>query len=210
MNDSIDYLDEDKLRVPDQNYVCISFLTPDKDSDKIITGIKVRGVFKEYDEACQHAKQLQDEDKYFDVFVGELGKWLPFNPKPDSKKVKDFEYATKELNEIMKGYKNNQEKAKLFHEQRKNAKVKDNINENIQRQYENKKNLEEKLNEDLDENEKKLVKFNLENIDNELDKMNKRKGEIEEMEKNLMETLDLTTLTSANNKGRDSQKELDL
>ena len=210
MSDSIDYLDEDKLRVPNQNYVCISFLTPEKDSDKTITGIKVRGVFNEYEEACKHAKQLQDEDKYFDVFVGEVGKWLPFNPKPDSDNVKDFEYATKELNQIMKGYKNNQEKAKLFHEQRKNEKVKDNINENLQRQHENKKNLENKLNEDLDEKEKELIKFNLENIDKELEKMNKRKEEIEEQEKNLMEKLDLTSLTSTNNSGQDNQKELDL
>ena len=110
----------------------------------------------------------------------------------------------------MKGYKNNQEKAKLFHEQRKNLKVKDNINENIQRQYENKKNLEDKLNEDLDEKEKELIKFNLENIDKEMVKMNKRKEEIEELEKNLMEKLDLSSLTCPNNTGKDSQKELDL
>ena len=52
--------------------------------------------------------------------AGEMGKWLPFDPNPDSQAVKDSEYANEELNKMMKGYLENQEKAKLYHEQRKN------------------------------------------------------------------------------------------
>lgn len=185
-----DYLDED-VNLKGQNYVCISFLVPDKDSDKTITGIKIRGTFPEYKEACEYAKKLQSEDKYFDVFVGEMGKWLPFNPKPDSEQVRDYEYETKELNEIMKGYKKNQEKAKLFHEQRKTFEMKKNVQENLERQIKNKEELTEKLNnENLDEEQKSLLEFNLQKIEDDLKEMNKRKEQLEEQNRNVNNKLE--------------------
>ena len=42
-----------------------------------------------------------------------MGKWLPFDPSPDSEKSGDSEYANEQLNSLMKGYKKNQEKSIL-------------------------------------------------------------------------------------------------
>ena len=98
--------------------------------------------FTTYEEACAHAKTLQTIDTYFNVFVGEMGKWLPFDPNPDS--VKDSEYANEQLNNMMKSYAENQEKAKIFHEHRKNELIRNNILENLQSRNENLKELKEK------------------------------------------------------------------
>ena len=122
----VDYLTEDTLLPSDQKFVCLSFLT-DKESKSTLSAVKIRGVFSSYDVACEHAKKLQTIDSAFNVFVGDMGKWLPFDPNPDSEAVKDSEYANEQLNNMMKGYLENQEKAKLFHEHRKNEMIRENI-----------------------------------------------------------------------------------
>ena len=127
---NIDYLSADTILPDDQKFLCISFLS-DPEKKQTLCGIKIRGVFETYDKACEHAKKIHTIDPYFNVFVGEVGKWLPYDPDPDSKFVKDSEYANEELNNMMKKYLENQEKAKLFHEQRKNESLKQNLLDNI-------------------------------------------------------------------------------
>ena len=114
-SNNIDYLTEDTIIPKNQKYVCISFLS-DKENKTTLNGIKIRGVFATIEEASEHAKKLQSIDKYFNVFVGEVGKWLPYDPSPTSDKAGDPEYAQDQLNNLMKGYLENQNKAKIFQE----------------------------------------------------------------------------------------------
>lgn len=111
-----DYLDEDKpLRhmVKKQNWCVISMLTPnsfpeskrEQYKDQKILGIKIRGVFEEYEEAQKRADTLQKLDKYHNIFVGEVGKWLPFDVDTTNMGVEDQVYREKSLNEYMKSYK---------------------------------------------------------------------------------------------------------
>ena len=98
----VDLLTEDTVLLPtNQKFVCLSFLTPTKEDKATLSGIKIRGVFDSYENACNHAKKIQSYDEYHSVFVGEMGKWLPFDPDPDSEYVKDSEYANEKLNSIM-------------------------------------------------------------------------------------------------------------
>jgi len=121
-----DYLYEDPA-VPNQKYVCISVLTPknfkqDEGKDPItISTMKVRGCYDSVEEAKKRADFLRNIDPNINVYVGEVGKWLPFDDDPE--KAKDHDYQNKRLNEMMKGYLENQEKAKEFHEQRKNEMI---------------------------------------------------------------------------------------
>jgi hypothetical protein len=140
----VDYLTEDSIVPSGQAFCCISFLT-DKENKTTLSGIKFRGCFASYEDACDHAKKLQTIDPYFNVFVGETGKWLPFDPSPDSEAVKDSEYANEQLNNLMKGYIENQEKAKIVHEQRKNELVRQNIVDNLKTKKENLKDVEKKM-----------------------------------------------------------------
>lgn len=85
-----------------------------------IRGLKVRGVTGTHGEAVAMSKKLQRNDPIHNIFVGEVGKWLPWDPKPHQ--VQDQEYAEDQLNTLMKGYKNNEEaKDKFVSEQRKEA-----------------------------------------------------------------------------------------
>src|SRR3989304_5647810 len=103
----IDYLTED-TPIPGQLWVCVSFLSPEGIKNCSVRGLKVRGVYGTHQEADNRAKELQKLDPDFNVFVGEVGKWLAWDPDPND--VQDSVYQEKELNDLMKGYKDNLEK----------------------------------------------------------------------------------------------------
>ena len=188
----VDLLTEDTVLLPtNQKFVCLSFLTPTKEDKATLSGIKIRGVFDSYENACNHAKKIQSYDEYHSVFVGEMGKWLPFDPDPDSEYVKDSEYANVKLNSIMKNYQENQEKSKLFHEHQKNEQIKKNLDENIEQRESNKKELEEKI-DSVDENEKQKLITSMSEIEKQIKKMEDRKSEIEDVNKGLSIKLNMT------------------
>lgn len=70
-------------------------------------GLKCRGVYHTLEEAQSRAKKLQKKDKYFNVFVGQVGFWLPWDPNPYD--VENQEDAEPALNELMKNYKKNKD-----------------------------------------------------------------------------------------------------
>jgi hypothetical protein len=141
MTTAVDYLDEDTFLPKLQKFVCLSFLKSE-DNKVTLSGIKIRGVFEKYEDACVYAKKVQEIDKYFNVFVGEMGKWLPFDPNPS--KVENAEYTNDQLNNIMKEYKLNQEKAKIYYEKQKNEKMVKSLTESLSINEKNKKKLEKK------------------------------------------------------------------
>ena len=79
----------------------------DNDFKTTIRGIKVRGTYDTLREAEIRAKVLQKKDKNFNVFVGQVGYWLPWNPQHD--KIENQEYSESELNNLVKEYKSNNE-----------------------------------------------------------------------------------------------------
>lgn len=78
-----------------------------------IRGVKVRGVYDTYREAEIRSKVLQRMDSRFDVFIGQVGYWLPWHP--DVNKIQDQEYMNDELNTLVKEYKNNEAKRDIFY-----------------------------------------------------------------------------------------------
>jgi seryl-tRNA synthetase len=180
-----DYLTEDTSLLPkNQSFVCLSFLTPTKEDKATLSGIKIRGVFSNYEEACEHAKKVQSVDKYHNVFVGEMGKWLAFDPDPDSEFVKDSEYANQKLNSIMKNYQENQEKSKLFHEHQKNIQIQKNLDSNIEQRQKNKQELNETMVEASEAEKEKLVQ-NMDEIEKQIQKMEERKQELKDINKGI-------------------------
>jgi hypothetical protein len=82
-----------------------------------IRGLKVRGVTGTHGEAVAMSKKLQRSDTIHNIFLGEVGKWLPWDPKPHQ--VQDQEYAEDQLNTLMKRYKDNEDaRDKFVSEQR--------------------------------------------------------------------------------------------
>jgi hypothetical protein len=118
----IDHLDEDEI-IPSQMYACMSFLSPDnidpsvlKNKDTTMRGLKIRGVFPTLEDAKEFTVKLREKDPYFNIFIGPVGKWLPWD---DTNKAEEENYKEKELNDLMYSYKKNQELSKKEMEKRK-------------------------------------------------------------------------------------------
>lgn len=160
-----------------QNFACLSFFEGKDSEGKSLMYLRLGGVCDSYESACEMAKNINQEDNVHNVFVGEVGKWLPVVSnvsKSTTQYVEDVEYANEQLNELMKGYHANQEKAKLFYEHNKNEKMISNIKDNLSEQSNNKKELTQKLSKAKSIDEVKLLTSSLENIDNQIKKFEER------------------------------------
>lgn len=80
-------------------------------------GLKVRGVYATPSEASVRAKKLQRTDPVHNILLGEVGKWLPWDPSPNT--VQEQEYAEEKLNDLMKNYKKNEELVDNFYRENK-------------------------------------------------------------------------------------------
>ena len=86
-----------------------------------IHGLKVRGVYSTNEQAVARAKALNKKDPYFNVYVAEVGQWLPWDPSPED--VPEQEYANENLNKLMQAYKENNAKKDAFFEEEKRLKI---------------------------------------------------------------------------------------
>jgi hypothetical protein len=104
-----DYMYANKTKLEDEFYAMNEFRTS-------IRGVKVRGVYGNPKEAELKAKKLQQKDKYHNIFMGEVGKWTPWDPQPHE--ISEQEYAQDELNTLMRKYKENEDNREKFFEER--------------------------------------------------------------------------------------------
>jgi flagellar motility protein MotE (MotC chaperone) len=87
-------------------------------------GIKVRGSYSTQEEASERARHLIKRDPSHHVYVGEVGKWMPWLSNPDQ--VKQQEHANEELNEIMKAVMKKKEESDEFFEKNREAVLQNN------------------------------------------------------------------------------------
>jgi hypothetical protein len=110
-------LEQDYTTVPGQLYACLSVVGPECPQKNDKFGIKIRGAFNSREEAASHAKRLQKEDATFDIYVVDMYKWLLIPPDPSA--IDDVHYTNEKLEELMSGYKENQQMAAKMFEERK-------------------------------------------------------------------------------------------
>lgn len=123
-------LDVDFITVPGQLYVVLSLVGPtgtNQRNDKF--GLKVRGCFATAEEAGAHVKRLQQIDKTMDIYVADMYKWLLI--PPDVNAIENAEYQEEFLNNLIKGYKENQALAKQHFQERKEAVKKDGLDAHL-------------------------------------------------------------------------------
>jgi len=94
----IDHLDEDPV-IYNQRWALVSFISPEGLMNCKIRGLKIRGVYATEGEAKAASDKLKKKDKYFDIFVAEVGKWVPWDPS--LKQVEEVKYQNKKLDKIM-------------------------------------------------------------------------------------------------------------
>lgn len=89
-----------------------------------VRGLKVRGTYETEREAKIRAEVLRRRFPNDNVFVGQVGYWLPWDPNPLD--VKNLEYQETELNTLMKKYYENMEQREnMFEEERRTKMYKD-------------------------------------------------------------------------------------
>jgi len=96
-----------------------------------VRGVKVRRVFSNVEEAQMFTKVLQRRYPRDNLYIGKVGCWLPWDPSENV--MPEVEYAEKELNEMMRKYKENEVNKDIFFEERKNEKIEDQKKENERR-----------------------------------------------------------------------------
>ena len=91
-----------------------------------VRGLKVRGSYDTLQEAEMRAKRLQKSDPNFNVFVGQVGFWLPWDPEP--KDISKENYLNDDLNQLMKSYKENaEERDEIFNTRKRDLITKNNL-----------------------------------------------------------------------------------
>jgi hypothetical protein len=111
----VDYLSEDKP-IPGQKYCLTSFVSPNGNQKSNILGFKNRGNFDTLAEAQLRAKEIRISDPDFDIFVAQVGLWLPWHPDPAD--LGDIQHDDERLNDIVKGHKESQIRSAQHFEER--------------------------------------------------------------------------------------------
>jgi hypothetical protein len=110
-------LETDPIKVPGQNWACVSFVSPSSNQKSQSIGMKIRGCFDHREDAVEHVKRLIRLDPSFDIFICDMYNWCLVPPDPE--KITDQTYQDQTLNTIISEYKKNQVFAKEHFEERK-------------------------------------------------------------------------------------------
>jgi ribonucleotide reductase alpha subunit len=109
-------------------------------------GLKVRGVFATQGEAELRCKMLREVDPNHDIYVGQVGMWVPFHP--EAYKTGRVEYMEETLNQLMSDKKKNEDIAKQEFEKRVRETRQKAIEENMKKAQESGNKLTQTINED--------------------------------------------------------------
>jgi len=125
-------LEEDNIVDKYKDYLFNSKVNLDKEFSEqnefrtSVRGLKVRGIYDTLQEAEMRAKRLQKSDPNFNVFVGQVGFWLPWDPEP--KEIGEEQYLNDELNQLMTEYKANADKRdEVFNTRKRDLIQKNNL-----------------------------------------------------------------------------------
>jgi hypothetical protein len=100
-----------------------------------VRGVKVRRSFPTVEEAQVMAKVLQRKYPKDSLYIGKVGTWLPWDPSEHL--MPEVQYAEKELNELMRRYKENETNKEIFFADEREAKIKAQKDENEKRRKAN-------------------------------------------------------------------------
>lgn len=100
-----------------------------------VRGVKVRRSFASVEEAQIAAKVFQRKYPKDNIYIGKVGVWLAWDPSEHL--MPEVEYATQELNELMRRYKENEANKEIFFAEQREEKIKAQKEENERRKREN-------------------------------------------------------------------------
>jgi hypothetical protein len=104
-----DFMYKNKEHLEDKFFAANDFRTT-------VRGVKMRGSFDTAKEATLRAERLRKKFPRDNMYVGEVGKWLPWDPEPHE--IAEQDYGNEQLNKLMKRYNENEEKLDEFYSAR--------------------------------------------------------------------------------------------
>lgn len=127
-----DHLTEDSP-INGQNYFVLSYLLPDETKGARIPMIKVRGTYKTVEDCQRRIDSLKSVDKYFNLFIAEVGKWGGLYTNEEVMKMDDVDvtYRNETMNNMMKEYKKNKDQNELDFEERRKKMINGESNNGI-------------------------------------------------------------------------------
>lgn len=128
-----DHLDDDVFTVPGQNFALVSFVSPEGRQKNDKFGMKIRGVFATKEDASAHIRKIRRFDTVMDVYLVEMWKWLLIPPpsNPLDLEHADIEYDQQFLQDLVSGYKKNQELAKDHFQDRKRRIIEEGLDAHL-------------------------------------------------------------------------------
>jgi hypothetical protein len=150
-------------------------------------GVKVRGVFPSQEEAEMRCKLLRQVDPNHDVYVGQVGLWMPFHP--EAYRTGRVEYLEDELNQLMMEKTQNEQKAKIEFDKRVRETKQKAIAENMEKAKASGNKLTQTLN----------AEGNLVNVKDTMGFS--ENTPLEDVRKGLFEGDNIVTATENNDKG---------
>lgn len=143
----IDYLTEDDP-IPGQKYFLFSYITPKSIEDSKIKGaFKIKGVYSNREKADAAALKFRKQDPDFHVWIGEVGKFMPWDPSDEQ--VEDENYRNRELNNLVHNYRKQRESALEEFENRKDEMLRKTALEEDSKLNKIRNRLREKANKKL-------------------------------------------------------------
>lgn len=107
----VDILPADPLFKNFRHYT-VSFLSPEGLKNCNIRALKVRGAYETLDEAKTHANKLTLLEPNIPIFVGDLGKWCPWDQSPTT--IDEVKHSNNTIEDIMSKYKVNQDQSQEY------------------------------------------------------------------------------------------------
>ncbi len=95
----------DDKPMDDIKFYLVSFLESRENS---LYGFKVSGIFDDESTAVKRIEDIQNYNKYMNVYVGQVGKWLDWNPK--SEDCLEQHWGNEKVDNFMRDYEDNQKK----------------------------------------------------------------------------------------------------
>lgn len=111
-----------------------------------VRGVKIRGVFSTQEEAERNCKKLRERDPTHDIYLGQVGVWMPF--EPDAYKTGRVDFLEPELNRLHEEKLKNEARAKDAFEQRVKEAKRKAIEDNIEKAKKTGNRLTQTIDED--------------------------------------------------------------
>ena len=117
-------------------------------------GLKIRGTYDTHKEATIRAQVLRRKDPNFNVFVGQVGSWLPWDP--ECEQIQEQEYQEEMLNELVKKYQENLDNRDNMYDQLKEEQIKKAREELREKKARLAEEQKQEMKESTEEDKKKI------------------------------------------------------